>query len=66
MCPKSSNLFHALTYYIKWVTTSWTDSKVVSRRITSVLSWGHISSLPEPRKTITYQIGMSCNLATFK
>ena len=27
VCPKSSNPFHIVNYYIKWVTTSWTDGK---------------------------------------
>ena len=26
VCPGSSDLFYILTYYIKWVTTSWTYS----------------------------------------
>ena len=25
-CPRSSDLFYIITYYIKWVTTSWTHS----------------------------------------
>ena len=25
-CPRSSDSFYIVTYYIKWVTTSWTDS----------------------------------------
>ena len=25
VCPRSSDQFYILTYYIKWVTTSWTD-----------------------------------------
>ena len=25
VCPRSSDPFHIVTYYIKWVTTSWTD-----------------------------------------
>ena len=24
MCPRSSDPFYLVTYYIKWVTTSWT------------------------------------------
>ena len=27
MCPKSSDPIYVVTYYIKWVTTSWTDGK---------------------------------------
>jgi len=26
MCPRSSDPFYILSYYIKWVTTSWTHS----------------------------------------
>ena len=26
LCPRSSNPFYIATYYIKWVTTSWTHS----------------------------------------
>ena len=28
ICPKSSDPFYIVTYYIKWVTTSWTHSKI--------------------------------------
>ena len=28
MCPRSSDPFYKVTYYIKWVTTSWIDSNV--------------------------------------
>jgi len=27
VCPRSSDQFYVVTYYIKWVTTSWTDSR---------------------------------------
>ena len=27
MCPRSSDPFHMVTYYIKRVTTSWTDGR---------------------------------------
>ena len=27
VCPRSSYPFDVVTYYIKWVTTSWTDGK---------------------------------------
>ena len=26
VCPRSSDPFYVVTYYIKWVTTSWTYS----------------------------------------
>ena len=27
VCPGSSDLFHIVIYYTKWVTTSWTDGR---------------------------------------
>ena len=27
VCPRSSDPFYIISYYIKWVTTSWTNSK---------------------------------------
>ena len=27
VCPRSSDPFYIVTYYIEWVSTSWTDSK---------------------------------------
>ena len=29
VCPESSDPFYVVTYYIKWVTTSWTKSMYV-------------------------------------
>ena len=26
VCPKNIDLFYVVTYYLKWVTTSWTHS----------------------------------------
>ena len=28
VCPRSSDPFYIATYYIKWVTTSWTDGNI--------------------------------------
>ena len=28
ICPRISDPFNIVTYYIKWVTTSWTESTV--------------------------------------
>ena len=28
VCPRSSDPFYIVTYYIKWVTTSWTDGMI--------------------------------------
>ena len=38
VCPGSSDPFYIVTYYIKWVTTSWTDS-IVSNYINWVKTW---------------------------
>ena len=27
ICPRISDPFYGVTYYKKWITTSWTDSK---------------------------------------
>ena len=32
VCPKSSDPFHIISYYIKWVTTSWTHSTLNATR----------------------------------
>ena len=29
VCPRSSGPFYVVTYYIKWVTTSWTHSTLL-------------------------------------
>ena len=33
MCPRRSDPFYIVSYYIKWVTTSWTHSNLVDVRI---------------------------------
>ena len=33
VCPKSSDEFHMVTNYIKWVTTSWTDGNKLPSRL---------------------------------
>ena len=49
VCP-SSKPFHKVTYYIKWVTTSWTDgtvciseekkiSSIIAIQTINILSW---------------------------
>ena len=35
VCLKSSDPFHIVTYYIKWVTTSWTDGIFTAWAISS-------------------------------
>ena len=30
VCPRSSDTFYIVSYYIKWVTTSWTHSSKVN------------------------------------
>ena len=46
LCPKSSDPFYIVTYYIKWVTTHWTDGTVaegsarkVEKVIDNMLIW---------------------------
>ena len=36
VCPGSSDPFYIVSYYIKWVTTSWTYSMVYKHRLISV------------------------------
>ena len=36
LCPRSSDPFHVVTYYINWVTISWTNS---SNRLSSRTYW---------------------------
>ena len=31
VCPRSSDTFYMVTYYIKWVTTSWIDGISTNR-----------------------------------
>ena len=38
ICPRSSDPFNIVTYFIKWVTTSWTDSILVEKGIKGHLS----------------------------
>ena len=33
ICPRSSDPFYIVSYYIKWVTTSWTHSMNVKTRV---------------------------------
>ena len=33
VCPRSSDPFYIITYYMKWVTTSWTDMLDIYRYI---------------------------------
>ena len=37
LCPRRSNPFYIVCYYLKWVTTSWTDSTKRMRAGESVL-----------------------------
>ena len=39
VCPRSSDPLYVVTYYIKWVTTSWTDSTSVKGLFTD-FTWG--------------------------
>ena len=41
VCPGSSDPFYIVTYYIKWVTTSWTHGMLVVKK--GKLKWnGHV------------------------
>ena len=33
MCPRSSDPFYVVTYYKKWITTSWTDGIKQKKRM---------------------------------
>ena len=47
ICPRSSNPFYIVTYYIKWVTTSWTLSiSCVNFCVISFKSFGHWRRMP--------------------
>ena len=45
MCPRSSDPFYVVTYYIKWVTSSWTYSTLFFISLVQV-SFAAISSVP--------------------
>ena len=32
VCPRSSDPFYVVTYYINWVTTSWTYCRILLRK----------------------------------
>ena len=38
VCPRSSDPFYVVTYYIKWVTTSWTHSNIARIWTSSLLN----------------------------
>ena len=43
MCPGSIDPFYRVTYYIKWVTTSWTDgSNGTINKLSQERIWGQI------------------------
>ena len=43
VCPRSSNPFCVVTYYIKWVTTSWTHSIYTKKlQFASYLQFVHV------------------------
>ena len=39
LCPRSSYPFYIVSYYVKWVTTSWTYSMFVGRGIVQAWGW---------------------------
>ena len=40
VCPGSSDPFYIVSYYIKWVTTSWTHSIYMCRKLTQTRQFG--------------------------
>ena len=38
VCPRSSDLFYTVAYYINWITTSWTYS-TFNRQSTMLYQW---------------------------
>ena len=42
VCPRSSDPFYIVSYYIKWVTTSWTYSISMSTKTTKTQDGGYI------------------------
>ena len=40
VCPRSSDPFYVVTYYIKWVTTSRTHSMTVTWQTTTIIARG--------------------------
>ena len=60
VCPRSSDSFYVVTYYIKWVTTSWTYSSNKYIDVVSLISnkrhfSGHVFQLKylQQKKTTT-------------
>ena len=53
ICPRSSDPIYILSYYIKWVTTSWTQSNIstmVNIKVVQILSFVHILFTIERRE----------------
>ena len=54
VCPRSSDPFYIVTYYIKWVTTSWTYS--IYKCLHSVFVPWYISGELEKRVLLCIQL----------
>ena len=48
VCPGSSDPFYIVTYFIKWVTTSWTYSTTVCPRISNPLYVLNVQEVDTP------------------
>ena len=58
ICPRSSDPFYIASYYIKWVTTSWTHSIyfifLLEATKKNNLDWGHdVSKVLKNQKTLS-------------
>ena len=67
MCPRSADQFYVVTYYIKWVTTSWTYSTLApALRLHSgenaSVSRVSLATLDPPMKNPRYASGCEVNL----
>ena len=59
VCPRSSDPFYKASYYIKWVTTSWTHSK---NRIFELIFLGWGWGLMEIRYDFYYALFIFLNI----
>ena len=57
ICPRSSDLFYIVSYYIKWVTTSWTHSLIDSLEVNISSALQHLQLLN--------RVGNDCKIGAF-
>ena len=58
MCPRSSNPFYIVSYYIKWVTTSWTHG-------TQCYPPGTLGTGTSGARTCGWRSGTGCSSGVF-